>query len=255
MDSEPIYAEENGIRMFPEAKDVFSRDVEEHAEYLLPVASVSLDRLFPDAVGRIHFIIPIEPVNGYGPPGERSLEYHSYLCRPNWLAYSLEEDKCKLACDFRYFHRLYYKQYHPEGVYRQEMREIEDHYKKVRSHFYAVKSHFAKHGWVHPDPDKWDGKVRSREDAFPLFYLGGTSFDSNWVDAPDGFPVSRYADGFEDRGEYFECDNVVPQTEDGRDFVHIGRIDMWDYIGHTNGSLVLFYDPENDIALTTVDWS
>ena len=70
-----------------------------------------------------------------------------------------------------------------------------------------------------------------------------------------GFPLARYPDQFEDRGKVHPCDRVLPQTEDGRDFHYIGEVEMWNYIDYTNGVLLLFYDPCERIALTTIDWT
>jgi hypothetical protein len=30
---------------------------------------------------------------------------------------------------------------------------------------------------------------------------------------------------------------------------------MWNYIGYTNGVLVMFFDPQEQVALTTIDWT
>jgi hypothetical protein len=35
----------------------------------------------------------------------------------------------------------------------------------------------------------------------------------------------------------------------------VGEVEMWNYIGDTNGVLVLFFDPQERIALTTIDWT
>ena len=261
MNGETLYGATDYFRPFPDAADVFSRAVDEHAEYLLPVASVSLSHLSPDWAGKVHFIIPVEPVGGYGVLGERSSAYHNFLCRSNWLGYALRGDRCELACDFRYFHKLYYTEHPPEGNYRDELNEMPDHYDRVRSRFAAAARHFKRYGWLYSDPDNWDPSAPEPEPGnimrVSLFRnLGGASYDSNWSSAySEGFPISRYPDKFEDRGQFYDSDRVVPQTDDGRDFVYVGEIEMWNYIGHTNGSLLLFYDPVQQIALTTFDWS
>jgi hypothetical protein len=48
---------------------------------------------------------------------------------------------------------------------------------------------------------------------------------------------------------------VLPRTEDGRDFHYVGEVEMWNYVGDTNGVLVLFYDPKDRVVLTTIDWT
>lgn len=261
MSGETLYVATDYFRPFPDAADVFSRDVDEHAEYLLPVASVSLSHLSPDWAGNVHFIIPVEPVGGYGIPGERSMAYHNFLCRPNWLGYTLRGDKCESACDFRYFHKRYYAEHPPEGVYQDELNEMVDHYGRVRSRFAAAAEHFKKYGWLSSDPGNWNPSEPEPEPddmvrVSLVRNLGGASYDGNWSSAySEGFPLSRYPDKLEDCGHFYDCDRVLPQTDDGRDFVYVGEMEMWNYIGPTNGSLLLFYDPGQQIALTTIDWS
>src|SRR5262245_39698952 len=89
---------------FPDARCVFANRVEEHSQFLLPLATLSLSYLSPNWGGDIHFIMPIEPCPGRGVVGERSREYHNYLCRPNWVGYRMIDNRCELACDFRFFH-------------------------------------------------------------------------------------------------------------------------------------------------------
>ena len=261
MNGETLYAATDYFRPFPDADEVFSRDIDEHALYLLPVATVSLSHVSTGWTGNAHFIIPIEPVGGYGVLGERSIPYHNFLCRPNCLGYRLRGDKCELACDFRYFHKAYYKEHPPDGVYQDELAEIPDHYDRVRSRFVTVAEHFKKYGWLHPNPKRWDALQPKPEpdDIIRVSLvrdLGGVSYDSNWSSAySNGLPISRYPDRLEDLGKYYDCDRVLPKTEDGRDFAYIGQINMWNYVGDTNGSLLLFYDPGRQNALTTIDWS
>jgi hypothetical protein len=67
--------------------------------------------------------------------------------------------------------------------------------------------------------------------------------------------MSRYPDQFEDLGKVYDSERVLPRTEDGRDFHYVGEVEMWNYINYTNGVLVLFFDPKERVALTTIDWS
>jgi len=257
MNGETLDAATDYFQPFPDLHDVFARDDDEHSEYLLPVATVSLSHISPDWTGNVHFIIPIEPVGGYGVPGEESSRYHNYLCRPNWIGYMLRGDKCELACDFRFFHKAYYSHHPPESdLQKSEADELPKHYSEKRNHFAACEKHFQKHGWLCSDPLNWNPSKHDPEDWRKSIVrnLGGVSFEGNWSNAED-FPVSRYPDKCDDGCEAYDFDRVLPQTEDGRDFTFIGEIEMWNFIDNTNGVLLLFFDPEKRIALTTIDWT
>src|SRR5262249_16065747 len=115
---------------------------------------------------------------------------------------------------------------------------------------------FRKRGWLTQCPDQWTGSKQNIK-TFRVSLvrkLGGVSFHANWSNMAD-FPFSRYADQVEDRAKIYDSDRVLPQTEDGRDFHYVGEIEMWNYIEDTNGVLMLFFDPQDRIALKTIDWS
>jgi hypothetical protein len=257
MNGQALYSATEYYRPFPEPRDVFADRIDEHVEYLLPVGTLSLQHLSPEWSGELHIVLPIEPVGGYGYLGERSEAYHNYLCRANWLGYFIRDNRIRLACDFRYFHKAYYAENPPDDeVYAEEAAELPSHYADTRQQFAACAAHFRQHGWLCADPEKWSPERDPEMYRRTLVQdLGGVSFDGNWSCDDDGFPFSRYPDQYEDRGKMYECERVLPRTEDGRDFVYIGEVENWNYIGQTNGMLVVFYDPKDQIVLTTIDWT
>lgn len=251
MIGESLYSATDYFRPFPDPQDVFASNVKEHSEYLLPVATVSLEKLSSDWVGDVHFIMPIEPVGGYDRLGARSIPYHNYLCRPDWLGYKLQNNKCELACDFKFFHKAYYAVHPLENEYQiDEAQLLVSHYKNIREYFANCKDRFERFGRLTSDPAHRNSGEQIPDEMCDALVrnLGGISFDSNWC--VSDFPVSRYPVQYE--GEAWEC--VVPKTEDGRDFVYIGEIELWVYQEYSNGVLLLFYDPVQNIALTTIDW-
>jgi hypothetical protein len=257
MNGKTLYRETTYLRMFPDPSDVFANRVKKHSTFLLPVATVALRYLSRKWEGNIHFVMPIEPCGGYSFPGARMSGYHNYLCRPNWIGYRMLGDKCELACDFRFFHKAYYAENPPQTeTARREAQEFQSHYFRTRQAFKRHTQFFREHGWLCQSPERWTGSKNdiSLMRVSLVHDLGGVSFDRNWSKVGD-LPISRYADQFEDRGIVYESDRVLPRTEDGRDFHYIGDVEMWNYIGDTNGVLVLFYDPKERIALTTIDWT
>lgn len=257
MNGKTLYRETSYLRAFPDAADVFASRVKKHAEYLLPVATLSLKRLSRMWDGVIHFVLPIEPCGGYGCAGEESKPYHNYLCRPNWIGYRMVGNKLELACDFRFFHKAYYANNPPQTETRkQEAEEIEAHYRRTRQEFKRHAEFFKEHGWLCQSPEKRTGLKKDQEwmRVSLVRDLGGVSFGGNWSSSRD-FPMSRYPDQFEDLGKVYDSERVLPRTEDGRDFHYVGEVEMWNYIGDTNGVLVLFFDPKERVALTTIDWT
>jgi hypothetical protein len=263
------------FRPFPDTQDVFTDRVDEHCEYLLPLATVSLNRLSPEWSGEVHFVMPIEPAPGWGEVGERSKEYHNYLCRPNWIGYRMSNNRFELACDFRYFHKAYFES-HPPGdqLASAEAAELPSHYERTRNEYEHRRQFFRQHGLLRwssqpytesfPRPDDDESVILALVES-----LGGESTETNWT-ATD-FPLSKYPPSLTSEDDAamlaslrhlgLNLENspglpiVVPKTEDGRDFRYIGFIDMGSYVGDTDGGLLLFYDHRDRVALTTFDWT
>jgi hypothetical protein len=246
---ERLYRDTPYFQAFPDPVSVFASRVEEHAEYLLPLATLSLSHLSDEWQGKIHFVAPIEPWEGV--PGTRSTAYHNYLCRPNWIAYRMLSDKCELACDFRYFHRALYAATPPTDEFgKKEAEALGEHYRTTREEFERRAAFFRKHQWLSRTLN-----AKSDDRRTLVHKLGGISFEGNWSSNPRDFPLSKYPDKFEDEGKIYDADRVLPRTEDGRDFHFIGEIILYEYVKGTNGHLLLFFDPKQRIALTTFDWT
>jgi hypothetical protein len=249
-----LFGDSDYYRAFPDPKDVFARRVRGHAAALLPVGSLSLGFLSPRWNGLIHFLLPVEPVGGCGRAGEEGAnEFGNYLCRPNWVGYRLTGNKCELACDLRFFRKALYADRVPQTAEeRAEAEELERHYRREHEEFDRRAAFYREHGWLCQWPDQWTGAKRDVKSlrAALVRDLGGTSWHGNWANSGD-FPKSKYPAV----REGYDTFRAYPRTEDGRDFHFVGSVEMWNYLGDTNGTLLLFYDPEQQVALTTVDWS
>ena len=246
MNGKTLYQETSYFRMFPDASDVFATRVKAHAQYLLPVATLQARQLSRRWEGEIHLVMPIEPCGGYGLLGENTEPYHNYLCQDNWVAYRMVGNKCELACDFRFFHHAYYAENPPEGeVEKQEAKELDTHYSQTVAEFTRHAQFFREHGWLCQSPGRWNGESMADWRVSLVTNLGGVSGGGNWSNS-SSLPVSKSGDSGE---------GILPQTEDGRSFRYVGDVEMWHYIGDTNGVLVVFYDPKDRIVLTTVDWT
>ncbi|MBO9492355.1 hypothetical protein J7384_18480 [Endozoicomonas sp. G2_1] len=230
-------------KLLPNAKDVFSRDIEKHAELLFPLLSIDLQELYPELSGLVHFILPFEPFDHIG---LETTKYHTYYSRVNWLAYKLENNKCSLEPDYRFFQKEYI-QYHPEyknefsGVVDyldqlpadldRELLEFECNYIKIREKYFN-------------DSNKLHEVLKRFKNSNEAF---------------------KYIDGrFPSMTE--PTNNIdYPITENGRKFRYIGKLDPTDlsYYDKNNKlislkadfDIIMYYDPVDKIILNTFFYS
>ncbi len=249
----------DGFQPFPEPTDVFANPVDEHSRFLLPVATVDLARVGLRESGVVQLVIPLEPCDGM--LGEFTPSFHNAHCFEDWLSYRMEGDRCEFLADFRYFHLEMLRQ---DGSKSQELNELEEHYQRVRVAYELRRDFFRQQGWLHRNPAEYDTDDPHLEwrRAELIDDLGGTSFDGNWSHNgwESSLPINRYPDAnrfpLTQHGDQ-ACTpgRVVPRTPDGRDYIYIGSISMWNYIGDTNGAMLYFYDPGEQIVTSVIDWT
>ena len=245
-----IYGDEEGIRAFPEADEVFASEVERHSEFLLPLATIDVDRFIPGESGVIHLLIPIEPLEG-ALGEETPEEFQTWCCAEDWLGYRMLDNKCELMADFRYFELERLRHEPPEDSDSHE--ELKEYYESARTAFEEHRQFFRKHGWLsaHPsNPETLDDDSDSRRSIIGEF--GGISRDGNWSCNGNGIP-SRFS-YFPDATEHGE-DAALPRTEDGRDFIFVGSVEVYYFLNDTNAYLMLFFDPVERIVLTVSGWT
>ncbi len=219
---------------FPQPEDVFAERVAEHAELLLPLATVDLALVDPELEGTVHFILPIEPDEGC--VGEGGDAAFNSLCRENWLGYRYSGGRCVVATGFDFFllPRL-------RGA-STRLADLNAHYAETRAGFARQRAEFQERGALyHP------GLEPSAENRVALAALGGHAPGGNWT--VTDFPLVRTTGGAADRA------SPLPLTEDGRAFRYIGAVDAYRYALTHDCALLLFFDPETRTALTTFDWS
>jgi hypothetical protein len=257
---ERLYTATDYFIPFPQPEDVFATRVDEHAEYLLPLASVNLRHLSPDWKGWIHFVTPIEPYEGV--VGEGTHAYHTYLCRENWVGYRITGGKYELAADFRFFQQASFRAHRSPGAPPEKPQlDLAVHYADAKTGYGLKRTHFREHGFVHNPWAKpgWFGGFKKSDRVELVSDLGGPCADGNWSNM-ENFPLTPLGEAVDAEGERHT--EVFPLTEDGRPFAYIGSLPIYHYIAETpdftsllGGSLLLFYDPGTNVALTTFDWS
>ena len=227
------------LKLAPAVEDIFARP-DYHRAYLLPLLSLDLADVFDDLSGPIHFIDPIEPYDGC--LGEMTSAFHSYYCRENWISFRLKDGRYDCEASENFFEKTYLKT-HPvpasihESVRAGWVAAVEEHYRKRRAKY-----------------DKWREVVAVDLDAALSDHgiqsdnFGGRPYDANWSNM-DTFPLA--VDKIDVPGETLPDTFCYPLTEDGRRFRYVGFVESFDW----RCAIHLFYDPVEQRALQTFDWT
>ena len=219
------------FRLFPSDFDVFAKDSAEHARHFVPIATVDLRRLNPDWDERVHFVIPCSEYRDEVSP------FDTYLTRENWFGFRVIDSKYEFDTNFALFDGM-----KPEVDSTQVAAEVQESRRFFEANG-ALVSFFSR-------PD--DSEEAPEKEPI-LWGLFGVSWDGNWSNGTT-FPLSRYPDTYTDRRRTIQSERVLPRTPDGRDFIFIGDIET-SLFASVDGHALLFYDPVDKIALTTIDYS
>jgi hypothetical protein len=246
-----LYEPTESFHPFPNASDVFATEVGRHANFLLPLATLDLAHLRKGWHGRVHFVQPIEPWQEV--VGQYTSEYHSSLCRPNWVGYRLDESsRYAIDCDFRYFRKAYLE---AKGELEQkesaELTTLNKHYEAVRQSYAAHKQHFQQFGALHAKyAEPVDGRYPEDTRQELVYDLGRLPGWGNWAESKD-FPLRVEkivgSDGQPESQPY-------PMTDDRGEFMFVGWLHAFTYASGCSCNLYLFYNHEARLALTTFDW-
>jgi hypothetical protein len=235
------------LRPFPSPMDVFVEPVAIYAEHILPLISVDLSLINPQWSGWIHFVSPIDPYSGVIAKDRKPYRY--YL-RQGWIGFRLKDGRYELMGDIRYFFlensplMKFFKR-----SYKNQERDLLKHYQKARKSYEIHRQEYLTydaiyHRWAQKDSS---GRYPDKDRVALINELGGQSFDGNWS---SGFPFLEKREHDEDGDER---NVMLPLTEDGRPFYYIGDVTGFHYFEGGADGVLLFYDPQEQIALVTFD--
>ncbi|MEZ0114788.1 hypothetical protein ABH920_008823 [Catenulispora sp. EB89] len=229
-----------GLRVYPEPAEVFVADQVELAQHVHPLISIDLAGVDPAWHGWIHLVSPLEPTEGY--LGDHTEAFHSSLQKPNWLGFSMEDDRYRLLGDWRYFARATTPEELPDPWpgFRTQLHE---HCESEERSYLAHRDAFRREGVL----------LMRREDGSPQFdgaeavafleQLGGEAdAHGNWAQ-PDLFDI--------------EHDDQIawPVSPAGNPFRFVASVPGWHYRRGGADSILLFFEPVDRLALLTFDWS
>lgn len=244
---EPIFEGSDEFRPFPEPAAVFADSIELHAKYLLPLASINLSRIDPALDGLVHFLQPIEPYDEVVGAGADA--YFSRTCRCNFVGFQYEANQCRLMADFDFFelHRLE----KTDGADAPSRQFLLSHYENVRRGFARARSHYEEYGALHAGGEQ---PTAATDRLALLDAVGGPSRGGNWVSTE----LPLLPGVAEDKNGELRY-HIVPLTDDGRPYLFVGRLSVPNYVWADDWALscelLLFYDPETRVSLTTFDWT
>jgi hypothetical protein len=214
------------IRPFPSFEDVFAEPLDRHRKHFLPLVSVDASVVSDDLDVWLHFVTPIEPLlEGY--VGDWTEDCHDFYNSVGQFAFRVCDGKYAFHGDFRYF------AYESGTIFKgfpNSEEEIHDDYRLRIASYEAVRQGFQKYEripWSAASP--FDP---ARGICGPLVtQLGGEPVLGNWEHA--GLPVNHA----------------------GKPFRYIGEVQGFSYCDGGIQALLLFYDPDEKVALFRSDYT
>lgn len=233
------------LRPFPEAGDVFAADQQHLARHLHPLFSIDLAAVDPQWSGWLHLLSPLEPHDGL--VGQYSQVGDGALLRPNWIGFQVEDGRYRLLGDARYFLLESSLEQTPAALHR-DRRELEAHYAEQHAAYAASRDYYRSHGKL----VRLDRKGRPSygdETAVELVeHVGGEAAPGgNWETTVE-FPLEHGRSGDDE-------ETVWPLSPAGRRFQHVASVPGWNYRSVGADLILLFYEPVEQLALLSFDWT
>lgn len=216
------------IRPFPAFEDVFGEPTALHRKHVLPLVSVDASAAHPDLTGWLHIVMPIEPLLEGNIGDWTDDEYFDFYNQVGQVAFRVREGRYTFSGDFRFF------AYESGTIFRGfPGREDEIHadYSLRISSYERNREGFRLHGRI-PWSEYATCNPETGEGCGPL--------------------VSQVG-GEPQRGNLGEP--WPPTNRQGKPFRFIGEAQGFSYCDGGTQAVLLFYDPEEQIALLLFDWT
>jgi hypothetical protein len=218
-----ITAQTSFIKPFPPFEEVFTEPISQHRKHFLPLLSVDASVIDDDLDFWIHFVTPIEPLLE-GNVGDWTATHHDFYNAEGQVSLQFVGGKYSFTGDFNFF--AYESGAIFEGFPNRE-EEIHEDYRSRITSYEAASSFFQQYGRIpwcaEPplDPTRRSGPLMSQ--------FGGKMAFTNF-------------------GE-------LPRNRSGKLFRYIGEIQGFSYCHRSADAILLFYDPDERIALLRFDWT
>jgi hypothetical protein len=120
---------------------------------------------------------------------------------------------------------------------------LQNYYVKEEASYQRKRAAFLEHGGLFFDRKQEEDRFSDKDRLALLDQLGGQAWAGNWSTSSE-FRISE-SDDYE----------AVLFTRDGRPFHFIARVPGWHYRESGADSILLFYDPKEQIVVLTFDWT
>lgn len=204
---------------FPDAKEVFSDNLELHQKHFLPLITIDASAINPAWPERLHVVSVKETYDGG--VGEHCSAFHNDFCTDNVVSFRVDENgRYSFLADFRFF--IVECDPYPDTTCSISAEEFVEHYKTTEDSFAETKASYRKTGFLNPNPkDQPD-----RKDV--------------WLQMENDAPFGR---------------EILPISLDGRELHFVAEATGWSYCESGPDSVFLYYDPVDRIVVTTFGYS
>jgi hypothetical protein len=211
------------VKPFPAFEDVFGEPMLLHRKHFLPLVSVNAAVVHDDLDFWLHFVTPIEPLLE-GNVGDWTGEYHDFYNQVGRVAFQFSDGRYSFTGDPNFF------AYESGAIFagfpnRED--EIEQDYRDRIALYEVNRQRFLQYGRI-----PWNAEAQWKPGSRgPLVkQLGGDVAFGNW--------------GAE-----------IPRNRSGKPFRFIGEVQGFSYTARAADGILLFYDPDEQIALLVFDWT
>ena len=214
------------VKPFPQFEDVFAAPLALHRKHFLPLVSVDASVVHSDLNLWLHFVTPIEPLLE-GNVGDWTGDYHDFYNREGQIAFRVRDGKYSFSGDFNYF--AYESGAIFEGFRDKRDEIVADYRMRIESH---------------------ERSRRGYEEFGRIPYSASSPYDPAQVGCGPlisqlgGEPVLINWHG-----------GVIPVNRSGQAFRYIGEVQGFSYCDGGIQAILLFYDPDERIALFRFEWT
>lgn len=282
---------EQFLRPFPEPKDVFASQIEEHSKHFLPICSLDMRFLEPNSEELwIHFVQPAGIFDGC--VGENTPEYHDEYNFDDSICFDVDGNgKYTFNGDWRFFEINHYDSstIHQKaqeladerkislekalGMYQEIFLDFENTYKINHLVYNIIKAYYQKYhqfpGYKYDltdestedlkDIDKYVQLLRSREEDEATYYesqeaefIGGLHSDID---------DDMHEEGYDSIDDYLnendELGNLqgIPRDKNGKTFKYIGWLSGYNFQAYGCDELHLFFNRNEKKAVIRLVYS